>query len=98
MGPEFDLSAQDLAAKFDALAISEANVERIAGSVAQLHISYVAKSKWLGFPDYISAKFIALTPEKSTLSIHSRSRFGYSDMGVNESRVQRWLTALNGSG
>jgi uncharacterized protein (DUF1499 family) len=30
------------------------------------------------------------------MEIFSRARFGYSDMGVNAARVDRWIAALRG--
>ncbi|MCB1632914.1 MAG: DUF1499 domain-containing protein [Pseudomonadales bacterium] len=31
---------------------------------------------------------------RSTLIIYSRSVYGYSDLGVNKARVNRWLAEL----
>ncbi|WP_112323878.1 DUF1499 domain-containing protein [Oceanibium sediminis] len=33
-------------------------------------------------------------PDRATIAIYSRSRFGYGDMGVNEARVTSWLQSL----
>ena len=47
----------------------------------------------MGFPDAIS---IRLMPEGAgtKLEIFSRSRYGYSDLGVNAARVAAWIAAL----
>jgi uncharacterized protein (DUF1499 family) len=46
----------------------------------------------LGFPDAMSIRLHA-EGDMTRVEIFSRSRFGYSDMGVNAARVARWIDA-----
>jgi uncharacterized protein (DUF1499 family) len=62
-----------------------------------LRLSLVQRTALLRFPDYID---VAIQPapggngDGSTIAIYSRSRFGYSDLGVNRKRVEDWMSAL----
>ena len=71
----------------------DAGAKIIAGSPHSGHVSYVVRSRIMGFPDAIS---IRLMPEGAgtKLEIFSRSRYGYSDLGVNAARVAAWIAAL----
>jgi len=89
--PVYKVSAADLAADFDRFVLGRPRVVRLAGSVQDLWITYVARTRLIGFPDYVSVRFIPLSPDQSTLAIFSRSRFGYGDGGVNRQRVESWL-------
>lgn len=64
----------------------------IAGSLGEGFATYMVRSRIMGFPDFIT---IRLVPEDESTRLHifSRSRHGYSDLGANTARVQRWLTA-----
>lgn len=62
---------------------------------ARLRYEFVQRSAVFRFPDTISVQFIPLETGGSTLAIYSRSKVGYSDMGVNRKRVQSWLGALD---
>lgn len=86
------VSPRDLLFQFDAIA-RPSGAEVLAGSVDELWITYVQRTMVLGFPDYITVKAIQ-TEGGAALIIWSRSRFGHSDFGVNESRVQGWLAKL----
>lgn len=78
---------------FDTIALAEPRVTRLAGSVAEGHVTYVARTRIMGFPDYISVR--ALPSEGgATLAVISRLRFGRSDMGVNRARLDRWMAEL----
>jgi uncharacterized protein (DUF1499 family) len=61
-----------------------------------LRLSLVQRSAFLRFPDYIDVSILPVggNGDSSTIAIYSRSRFGYSDMGVNQRRVEEWMTAL----
>ena len=59
-------------------------------------ITYITRSAAFGFPDYTTVE--AVTAEDGTrLAIYARLRFGQSDMGVNQARVEEWLSALAAS-
>lgn len=85
-------SPADLLAALDAVARSEPRVEVVAGDIATRKITYVQRSAVIGFPDYISVSAVE-TPAGSSLIVWSRSRYGYSDLGVNRARLERWLKA-----
>lgn len=57
--------------------------------------SYIQRTKWLNFPDYIDVKLIPSSSTQSTIAIFSRSKYGYYDFGTNQQRVQSWLAQLN---
>lgn len=92
--PVFDMSAADLAQIFDDYALSRPRVTRLAGDPQQLWSTYIQRSKWFGFPDYISVRIIPFEAGRSALVVYSRARYGGSDLGVNEARITGWVAAL----
>jgi uncharacterized protein (DUF1499 family) len=46
------------------------------------------------FPDYITLRTVDLGDGVSGIAVWSRSRYGYSDLGVNRERVEKLLAAL----
>jgi len=64
--------------------------EVLAGSLDEGKITYVTRSRIMGFPDYTTLKF-----ETDHLELWARLRFGASDTGVNKARVEGWLARLN---
>ena len=69
---------------------------RCTRSDAENHqYSYVQRSALMRFPDTIT---IRLVPEEggsqTKILVWSRSKVGYSDLGVNRKRVLAWLHAL----
>lgn len=91
--PSFSAPVDDLAQAFDAVALGDDRVEVLAGSADDGFVTYVQRSAFFAFPDYISVRFIE-TEKGSTLAVFSRSRFGRSDLGVNKKRVTRWLAQV----
>ncbi|MCK0167175.1 DUF1499 domain-containing protein [Jannaschia sp. S6380] len=83
----------DLMRRLDKAAMAEPGTERIAGTPDDLWVTYVQRSRLMGFPDAISVRAMA-DGTGSRMAIFSRSRFGQSDLGVNAARVERWLAAL----
>ncbi|MEO0993168.1 MAG: DUF1499 domain-containing protein [Pseudomonadota bacterium] len=82
-----------LMARLDAAMMEKPRVARVARSGDGLHVTYVERSALIAFPDYVSVR--ALAGENGTnLAIWSRSRFGYSDMGINAARVDQLLDRL----
>jgi uncharacterized protein (DUF1499 family) len=95
--PEFDMDAVGLAKVFDEIILATDGVDLLAGAPDQLFVTYIARTKTLRYPDYISIKFIDLGGGRSTFAVFSRSRFGSNDFGVNRQRFQHWLKQLNAS-
>ena len=74
---------------FDRVAQAAPRVSVLAGSVEAGHITYVARSKLVRFPDYVSVK-----QDGADLVILSRLRFGFGDAAVNRRRLDAWLERL----
>ncbi len=66
-------------------------VTHLAGSVADGKITFIARTKWMGFPDYVTLQW-----RNGRLRIYSRLRFGQSDLGVNGRRLQAWVSQVLG--
>lgn len=69
---------------------------RLAAWPERRQAQWVERSALVNYPDIIVAEVVA-TPEGTSLFLYSRSLFGYSDLGVNAKRVERWLAALRGA-
>ncbi len=78
---------------FDTIVLAAPRTQRLAGSVEEGLVTYVARTKWVGFPDYITVK-ASPTDSGAELTILSRLRFGQSDLGVNARRLDGWLQRL----
>lgn len=92
--PVFDMTAPELSKMFDDFALAQPRVKRIAATLQDQMITYVQRTKIIGYPDYITIKAIPVGAKQSKLEIFSRSRFGYSDWGVNKGRIKGWLLKL----
>lgn len=77
----------------DAVARAAPRTEVLAGSVEDGRVTYVTRSRLMGYPDMTTAEVIE-TAEGPLLSLRGQSRFGKSDLGVNRARVVAWLAAL----
>jgi len=92
--PEFDFGAELLAHKFSELVLKNPDVSVLAGTPNDLFMTFIARTKLMRYPDYISIRFIDLGGDRSTLAVFSRSRFGHSDRGVNRRRFLAWQDQL----
>ncbi|NOD63094.1 MULTISPECIES: DUF1499 domain-containing protein [unclassified Ruegeria] len=61
----------------------------LAGSVDAGMITYITRTKWIGFPDYTTVQ-----QHGNSLRVHGRLRFGRKDFGVNKARVDGWLQKM----
>lgn len=93
----YPVSPRALLVRFDVIARAHPRVAVVAGDLDSLMITYVQRSRYIGFPDYLTVKSVALTGGAG-LIIYSRSRYGHSDFGVNRTRVKAWLAALGSAG
>ena len=78
--------SEDTFGQIVGIAAQTPRTKLIAGSIQDARVTFVTRSKLIGFPDYTT---IQLVEEK--LTINARSRFGYGDHGVNRARVRDWL-------
>lgn len=90
-----EVDAEALLFQFDSIASNAARTSVIAGSVSEGMITYAQRSLVFGFPDYITVKALKID-DRAGLIVWSRSRYGYSDMGVNRQRVEIWLGRMGG--
>jgi uncharacterized protein (DUF1499 family) len=60
----------------------------------RLRLVFVQRSLIFRFPDTVTLQVFPLPDGGSTVAIYSRSNYGRSDLGVNKSRVRRWLRLL----
>ena len=77
-------------------------VAQVAGTFVRTHAlgtwrlqsQWVERSALLNYPDIIVAEAVPGPQGGAGLFLYSRSLFGWSDLGVNRARVDRWLAAL----
>jgi uncharacterized protein (DUF1499 family) len=96
LAPIFNMGSPDLASLVDDLIAAQPRVSRLAGNPNELMMTYVQRSMSMGYPDYITIKVVPMGEEQSKLEILSRSRFGYSDLGINKLRVKQWIRLISG--
>jgi hypothetical protein len=89
------LSPEAALAALTQAATAEPRVTVLAGGPAEGLVTYVQRSRIVGFPDYVSVRAEA-DGQGARLTFWSRSRFGHGDMGVNRARLERWTAALPG--
>ncbi len=92
--PVFEMAAGDLAQAFHDYALSQPRVVRLSGPPEQLWMTFIQRSKWFGFPDYISVRIVPVDAGRSALIVYSRARYGGSDLGVNQERITGWVEGL----
>lgn len=77
-------------ARLHAVALRTPRTVVLAGSVQQGHVTYITRTRFIGFPDYTS-----VVQQGDDLLIYGRLRFGRRDFGVNKARVDGWLSAIS---
>jgi hypothetical protein len=63
----------------------------LIGSIEDGRVTYVTRSRVMGFPDYTTAQ-----QDGDILKVYGRLRFGKSDLGVNRARLEHWGKAVSG--
>lgn len=83
----------DILHRLNQIALDFPRTKLLAGSVEEGRITYVTRTKIIGFPDYTTVEL-----QNDQLLIFARLRFGGSDFGVNRDRIDQWLRALEVGG
>ena len=94
ISPTFPVTRAELATAWDAMMDGKTRFRQLATHDESDRRQYEERSKLIGFPDRISVQFLPLSPDTSSVAVYSRSKYGYSDMGVNEARVGRLMAEL----
>lgn len=92
--PVLAVGAGTAAAAWLSIIESEPRTRIVAVSPDGLRIEAEQRSAVFGFVDRISAWFIPIGNDRSTLAVYSRAQTGYWDLGVNKRRVRGWLQRL----
>jgi uncharacterized protein (DUF1499 family) len=95
MPPVYAVAVDKLRDVFRQIIDREAHAVQVAADAATQTERYVIRTHWMRFPDTVCVKFIDLGNHTSTLAIYGQAQIGYSDRGVNQERVERWLDALD---
>ncbi|MGR3485197.1 MAG: DUF1499 domain-containing protein [Paracoccaceae bacterium] len=67
---------------------------RLAGTAEEGRMTWIVRSRVMGFPDYVTAAAAPLA-DGARLTILSRLRYGRDDMGVNAARLDELLTGFD---
>jgi uncharacterized protein (DUF1499 family) len=92
--PVFPVPAERLVELVRETALAQPRTKLIASHAAKRQMTFVQRSALFRFPDYVTIEAMPAGEGQSAAAFYSRSRYGYSDLGVNRKRVQAWLAAL----
>ena len=93
VAPVYSVAAQALEDAFADIALAEPRVVSRPADDGQRE--FAQRSALMRFPDTITVEASELDGGQSTLAIYSRSKVGYSDLGVNKKRIDEWLARLD---
>jgi hypothetical protein len=98
-GSRFDGVVDDPAHWLGALrdiALATPRTRVLAGSPEEGRITFVTRSRLLGYPDVTTAAAVPDGTGRFRVCLFARQVYGQRDFGVNEARVQSWAQALFG--
>jgi uncharacterized protein (DUF1499 family) len=93
VSPEFAMSSDRLRDYWLEMISNERRVVRAAEFAPRRYV-YIQHTPVFRFPDIITVEFIPLGPNRSSIAMYSRSRYGEYDFAKNRKRVERWLLTL----
>ena len=94
VSPVFPMPWERLHEYWTEVITGEKRVETIATDPDMRRFVYIQHSPTFRFPDIITVEFVQLGPNRSSIAIYSRSRYGDYDFGKNRRRVGKWLALL----
>ena len=92
--PVFPLPWERLQEYWTEVISGEKRVEAVLADSDNRRFVYIQRSPTFRFPDVITVDFVQLAPDRSSIAIYSRSRYGHYDFAKNRKRVVRWLALL----
>jgi uncharacterized protein (DUF1499 family) len=92
--PVFAVGWEQLLADWAKIVGREPRIVAVGSEPEQRRYSVIQHSAVFGFPDIITFEFVPLGPDRSSIAVYSRARYGRGDFGANRRRVSRWLGQL----
>lgn len=86
-------TSQGMLSALNQALLAERRTELIAGSVADGRLTYITRSKWMGYPDFTTIEEV-----DGQIKLYARLRFGRSDFGVNAQRLERVIARAKARG
>jgi uncharacterized protein (DUF1499 family) len=93
-GPTFAVSADALDTAVRAAFARQPRTRPQAAYDDLRQYDFVQTSALFGFPDTLTVRVIPHGEDSAGLAIYSRAHYGYSDLGVNQRRVEDWVAAV----
>ena len=94
IAPVFAAPPQTLADVVKGAILADPRTRLVEDDAERLRFAFTATSRVLRFVDDIDVAILPQGAGSSTLALYSRSRVGYSDLGVNAARGQRILARI----
>jgi uncharacterized protein (DUF1499 family) len=92
--PAFPIDADRLAELWREMLRSDGPHLMLSSQPQERRYVMIQRSALFRFPDVITIEFVPLAPDRSSVAIYSRARYGKLDFGVNRKRIERWLSRL----
>jgi uncharacterized protein (DUF1499 family) len=92
--PVFAVGWERLLENWTEIVGREPRIVAVGSEPEQRRFSVIQHSAVFGFPDIITFEFVPLGPDRSSIAVYSRARYGRGDFGTNRKRVLRWLNQL----
>jgi uncharacterized protein DUF1499 len=92
--PIFDLPVDRLRQYWIEMIYSEKRVASVVTDPGAGRFVYIQHSPTFRFPDIVTVEFVPLGPNRSSVAVYSRSRYGEFDFAKNRKRVEKWLFIL----
>ena len=92
--PVFDVPSDRLQQYWVEMISSQQRIVNVTANQRAGRFVYIEHSALFRFPDIVTIEFVPLGPNRSSVAIFSRSRYGKYDFAKNRKRVERWLVLL----
>jgi uncharacterized protein (DUF1499 family) len=93
VSPVFDMPWDRLREYWFEMISNERRLVRVAEFAPRRYV-YIQHTPVFRFPDIVMVEFVPLGPDRSSIAVYSRSRYGQYDFAKNRKRVERWLLTL----
>ena len=93
VAPRFPGDLETVLGALTEIALGEPRVRLLDGGADEGLVTFVARTKWAGFPDYVTFKAVQ-EGDMTKIAAVSRARYPGSDWGLNRERLDRWFAEL----